>query len=44
MVPERRAARATGCRVKLLEIKDGFHAESAVLRGVLALVEHQLED
>jgi hypothetical protein len=44
MVPERRAARATDCHVKLLEIKGGFHADSVVLRGVLAFVEHQLED
>jgi len=30
--------------VKLLEIKGGFPADSVVLRGVLVLVDHQLED
>ena len=43
MVPERRAARATACGVNLLEIKGGFPADSAVLRGILAFVEHQLD-
>lgn len=40
MVPELRAARAIDWRVKLLEVKGGFLADSSVLRGMLAFGEH----